>query len=64
MCPVLYVVQVKILCDATLAYMYMYMVLIILITPVFSPAYLRHVGPASLQNIFFFDVEKERDQKL
>ena len=24
MCPVLYVVQVKILCDATLAYMYMY----------------------------------------
>ena len=31
---------------------------------VFSPAYLRHVGSASLQNRIFFDVEKERDQKL
>ena len=32
--------------------------------PVFSPAYLRHVGPASLQHRFFFDVGKERAQKL
>ena len=31
---------------------------------VFSPAYLSNIGPASLQNRFFFDVEKERDQTL
>ena len=31
------------------------------ITTVFSPAYLRHVGPASLQNRFLFDVGKEKD---
>ena len=28
------------------------------------PRILRHVGPARFQNRFFFDVEKERDQKL
>ena len=31
---------------------------------VVSPVYLRHVGPASLQHWFFFDVGKERGQKL
>ena len=31
---------------------------------VFSPAYLRHVGPASLQYRYFFDVGKERGQTL
>ena len=31
---------------------------------VFSPAYLRHVGPASLQQRYFFDVGKEKGQLL
>ena len=34
------------------------------ITIVFSPAYLGHVSPASLQHRYFIDVGKERGQKL
>ena len=30
----------------------------------FSPIYLRHVGPTSLQHMLFFDVGKEGGQKL
>ena len=31
---------------------------------VFSPAYLRHVGPASLHHKFYFNIGMERGQKL